>query len=120
LANAVRVVEGATEVAVYLAVADVLDAAGTPGCQQPDLAGLTLFDAGSDSAVPGSAPVFAAMGKTVFGAHDTMKKPYTDDQKKQAESFAIHDEIPTWAWKTSSSPRSALPRSAGSWPRRLP
>jgi putative ATP-dependent endonuclease of OLD family len=94
LANAVLVVEGATEVAVYLAVADVLDAAGTPGYQHPDLAGLTLFDAGSDSAVPGFAPVFTAMGKTVFGAHDTMKKPYTDDQKKQAASFAIHYEIP--------------------------
>jgi len=94
LANAVLVAEGGTEVAVYLAVADVLDAGKTPGYQHPDVAGLAVFDAGSDSSVPAFGPVFAAMGKIVFGTHDTMKTAYTDDQKKKAESFAIHYEIP--------------------------
>jgi putative ATP-dependent endonuclease of the OLD family len=94
LANAVLVAEGGTEVAVYLAVADVLDAARTPGYQHPDVAGLAVFDAGSDSSVPTFGPVFAAMGKIVFGTHDTMKTPYTDDQEKKAKSFAIHYEIP--------------------------
>jgi putative ATP-dependent endonuclease of OLD family len=94
LANGVLVAEGATEVAVYLAVADQLDAAGTPGYEHPDVAGLTIFDAGSDSSVSKYGPVFAAMGKSVFGTHDTMKTPYTDDQNKNAESFAIHHEIP--------------------------
>ncbi len=93
LANAVLVVEGGTEVAAYLAVADVLDADPATAYQHPDLAGLTVFDAGSDSAVPAYGPVFAAMGKTVFAAHDTMKTPYTEDQKKNAESFAIHYDI---------------------------
>ena len=65
-----------------------------PGYQHPDVAGLTIFDAGCDTDVPTYGPVFAAMGKIVFGTHDTMKTPYTDDQKKKAESFAIHYEIP--------------------------
>jgi putative ATP-dependent endonuclease of the OLD family len=94
LANGVLVAEGATEVAVYLAVADVLDAAGTPGYEHPDVAGLTIFDAGSDSAVPKYGPVFTAMGKAVFGTHDTMKTPYTADRQKQAQSFTIHHQIP--------------------------
>jgi putative ATP-dependent endonuclease of OLD family len=93
LANAVLVVEGATEVGVYLAVADVLDSAKTPGYQHPDLAGLTLFDAGSDSNVPTYGPVFAAMGKTVFGAHDKVKTKYTEDQEDKCASFAIHYDI---------------------------
>ena len=74
-------------------MADVLDAAKTPGYQHPDVAGLAVFDADSDSSVPTFGPVFAAMGKIVFGTHDTMKTPYTDDQEKKAKSFAIHYEI---------------------------
>jgi putative ATP-dependent endonuclease of OLD family len=89
LANAVLVVEGGTEVASYLAVADVLDADPATDFQHPDLAGLTVFDAGSDSAVPAYGPVFATMGKTVFGAHDTPNTPLTEDQMKKEESFAI-------------------------------
>jgi putative ATP-dependent endonuclease of the OLD family len=89
LANAVLVVEGGTEVATYLAVAGVLDDDPATDYQHPDLAGLTVFDAGSDSAVPAYGPVFATMGKTVFGAHDTPTTPLTEDQKKKEESFAI-------------------------------
>jgi putative ATP-dependent endonuclease of OLD family len=91
LANAVLVVEGGTEVATYLAVAGVLDADPATDYQHPDLAGLTVFDAGSDSAVPAYGPVFATMGKTVFGAHDTPNAPLTEDQmkKEEEEAFAI-------------------------------
>jgi putative ATP-dependent endonuclease of the OLD family len=59
LADAVLVVEGGTEVVAYLAVAAVLDADPATAYQHPDLAGLTVFDAGSDSAVPAYGPVFA-------------------------------------------------------------
>jgi putative ATP-dependent endonuclease of the OLD family len=93
LANAVLVVEGGTEVALYHAVADVLDASNAPGYQHPDLAGLTIFDAGGDRAVPMYGPVFAAMGKTVFAAHDTPTQPFTEDQKEKAKSFTIHRQI---------------------------
>jgi putative ATP-dependent endonuclease of OLD family len=93
LANAVLVVEGATEVAAYLAVADVLDADPATPYQHPDLAGLTVFDAGGDTRVPLYGPVFAALGKTVFGAHDTPNTPFTEDQETKAGSFAIHLDI---------------------------
>ncbi|WP_412516423.1 hypothetical protein K8Z49_37560 [Actinomadura madurae] len=93
LANAVLVVEGGTEVATYLAVADVLDADPATDYQHPDLAGLTVFDAGGDARVPMYGPVFAALGKTVFGAHDTPIPPLTDDQNTKAKSFAIHLDI---------------------------
>jgi putative ATP-dependent endonuclease of OLD family len=93
LANAVLVVEGGTEVATYLAVADVLDDDPATGYQHPDLAGLTVFDAGGDTRVPLYGPVFAALGKTVFGAHDTPNTPLTADQQTMAASFAIHLDI---------------------------
>jgi hypothetical protein len=56
-----------------------------PGYQHPDVAGLTIFDAGCDKDVPTYGPVFAALGKIVFGTHDTMKTVYTDGQNKKAE-----------------------------------
>lgn len=93
LANAVLVVEGGTEVATYLAVADVLDADSATDYQHPDLAGLTVFDAGGDARVPLYGPVFTALGKTVFGAHDTPNTPLTDDQNTKTKSFAIHLDI---------------------------
>jgi len=93
LARAVLVVEGATEVAAYLAVADVLAADPAAGYDHPDVAGLALFDAGSDARVPLYAPVFAALGKTAFGTHDTPNTPLTPMQLFQAQLFAIYRPI---------------------------
>ncbi|WP_322746603.1 ATP-dependent nuclease [Saccharothrix syringae] len=90
LARAVLVVEGGTEVATYLAVADALDADPDTDYQHPDVAGLCLFDAGGDSRVPLYGPIFTAMGKTVFGTHDTPNAPLTPQQAACAQSFAIH------------------------------
>jgi len=91
LANAVLVVEGGTEVVTYLAIADALDNDTAVTYQHPDLAGLTVFDAGGDARVPLYGPIFAALGKIVFGTHDSTS--LTEEQKKKAESFAIHLDI---------------------------
>jgi putative ATP-dependent endonuclease of the OLD family len=91
LANAVLVVEGGTEVATYLAIADVLDNDPAITYQHPDLAGLTVFDAGGDTRVPLYGQIFADLGKTVFGTHDSTS--LTEEQQKMAESFAIHLDI---------------------------
>jgi putative ATP-dependent endonuclease of the OLD family len=91
LANAVLVVEGGTEVATYLAIADALDNDPAITYQHPDLAGLTVFDAGGDTWVPLYGPIFADLGKTVFGTHDSTS--LTEEQQKMAESFAIHLDI---------------------------
>ncbi len=93
LARAVLVVEGATEVATYLAVADVLDADPTTAYQHPDVAGLSLFNAEGDVRVPVYGPVFADLGKIVFGAHDTPNPPFNAELTEKAKAFAIHVDI---------------------------
>ena len=112
LANAVLVVEGGTEVATYLAIADALDNDPAITYQHPDLAGLTVFDAGGDTRVPLYGPIFADLGKTVFGTHDSTS--LTEEQQKKAESFAIHLDIGYPGIEDFSSPRSAPPFSASS------
>jgi putative ATP-dependent endonuclease of OLD family len=89
LANAVLVVEGGTELAALLAVAEVLAADPATRYRHPDVAGLSIFDAGGDTRVPLYGPVFADMGKKVFGAHDTPNAPFTTDQAAKAQSFEI-------------------------------
>lgn len=89
LANAVLVVEGGTELAALLAVAEVLAADPATPYRHPDVAGLSIFDAGGDTRVPLYGPVFADMGKKVFGVHDTPAAPFTTDQAAKARSFQI-------------------------------
>jgi putative ATP-dependent endonuclease of OLD family len=95
LARAVLVVEGATEASVLKAVADVLDRdQSVTDYLHPDLAGISIFDAGNDVSVPLFAPVFADMGKAVFGIHDMPNKPLTPDQAAKTARFARYQEIP--------------------------
>lgn len=95
LARAVLVVEGATEAAVFRAVADVLDRDPfVQDYQHPDLAGLTFFDAGSDGQVPRFAPVFKHMGKPVYGIHDTPNSPLPADAELKAAEFTKYLVIP--------------------------
>ncbi|EHR53409.1 putative ATP-dependent endonuclease of the OLD family [Saccharomonospora marina XMU15] len=93
LARGVLVVEGATEVVTLLAIADALDADPATTYQHPDVAGLSLFNAGSDTNVPHYGPIFSAMGKTVFGVHDTPNTPLTPEQDTNTQSFAIHIDV---------------------------
>lgn len=93
LARAVLVVEGATEVATYLAVADVLDTDTNTAYQHPDVAGLSLFNAENDVSVPVYGEVFAGLGKIVFGAHDTPETPFGAELTEKAKLFTIHRDI---------------------------
>ncbi|MFJ6167263.1 ATP-dependent nuclease [Micromonospora orduensis] len=95
LARAVLVVEGATEVAAFQAVADVLDRdPAVVDYLHPDLAGISLFDANNDVSVPLFAPVFAAMGKRVFGFHDRPDKPLSPALEPKIEQFTRYQQIP--------------------------
>jgi putative ATP-dependent endonuclease of OLD family len=95
LARAVLVVEGATEAAAFQAVADVLDHDPTVvDYLHPDLAGISVFDAGNDVSVPLFAPVFADMGKPVFGIHDTPGKPLEPGPAAKAARFTLYQVIP--------------------------
>jgi hypothetical protein len=95
LARAVLVVEGATELAVLRACADVLDADPTVlNYLHPDLAGISLFDAGNDVSVPLFAPVFAGMGKPVFGIHDEPKTSLDGGLAPKIDEFTRYQQIP--------------------------
>nr|WP_268996282.1 AAA family ATPase [Saccharothrix luteola] len=94
LAHAVLVVEGATEAAAFPIVADILDQDDSVDYQHLDLAGVSIFDAGGDSSVPLYAPVFAAMGKPVYGIHDTPTAPFKADVAAKGADFTRYEVIP--------------------------
>lgn len=93
LARAVLVVEGATEAAGFPIIADALDQDSSVDYQHLDLAGVSIFDAGNDASVPLFAPVFAAMGKPVYGIHDTPTSPLSADATAKAADFTRYEVI---------------------------
>lgn len=88
LSRAVLVVEGATELALFPIASEVLErAVGSDAYAHFDLAGVTVFDAKGDNAVPKFGPLFAGLGKLVFAFHDQPRKPFDDDAKKKLKSY---------------------------------
>jgi putative ATP-dependent endonuclease of OLD family len=75
LSRAVIVVEGATEAALFPVASEVLEA--TPGTdyEHLDLAGVSVFNAGSDKEVPVFGPFFKALGKPCFAFYDKQDAP---------------------------------------------
>ncbi|MGH8995214.1 MAG: ATP-dependent nuclease [Acidimicrobiales bacterium] len=94
LANAVIVVEGATEAAVLPVVADVLDQDPSVEYIHLDLAGVSIFDAQNDVSVPLYAPIFKKLGKTVFGLHDRPATPFPPALDAKTADFSIYEVIP--------------------------
>ncbi len=94
LARAVLVVEGDTEADLVPAVADVLEADPSVDYLHPDLAGVTVFNAQNDVSVPLFAPVFKALGKPVYGIHDTPVRPLAPDVSAKAADFTQYQVIP--------------------------
>jgi putative ATP-dependent endonuclease of OLD family len=96
LARAVLVVEGATEAALFPVISEVLDRdpdAVLKDYVHIDLAGVTVFDAQGDTSVPLFAPVFKAMGKPVYGIHDTPTDPLSADAVAKAGDFTQYKVI---------------------------
>ncbi|MEV8628584.1 AAA family ATPase [Streptomyces sp. NPDC051079] len=94
LARAVLVVEGDTEADLIPAVADVLEADPSVDYLHPDLSGVTVFNAQNDISVPLFAPVFKALGKPVYGIHDTPVRPLEPDVTAKAADFTQYKVIP--------------------------
>ncbi|MFI9623160.1 ATP-dependent nuclease [[Kitasatospora] papulosa] len=94
LARAVLVVEGSTEADLVPAVADVLEQDPAVDYIHPDLAGVSVFNAQGDNAVPAFAPLFKSLGKPVYGIHDTPVKPLSADTLAKAEDFTRYTVIP--------------------------
>lgn len=93
LARAVLVVEGATEAAMFPAVADVLESDPSLDYLHLDLAGVTVFDAGNDVSVPWFAPAFKGLGKPVYGIHDLPKKPLPPYLAAKSADFSHYEVI---------------------------
>lgn len=88
LARGVLVVEGSTEVAVFAAASSVMERAlGTEKYWHLDMAGVTVFDAKSDGAVPKYGPMFKALGKLAFALLDKLAHPLTDEAQKKLAQY---------------------------------
>lgn len=95
LGRSVLVVEGGTEVALCHAVSTALEQFSDPGTYTHfDLAGVTVFNAGSDAAVPMFGPVFAAVGKPAFALHDKQKRPWSSEEQAALNSYHTVIEHP--------------------------
>lgn len=88
LAEAVVVVEGATEVQVVHAVSSVLERLKrSEEYVHIDLAGVTVFDAGSDSQVPRYGPVFRAMEKYGVALFDSPRDPWSTKNQASLDQY---------------------------------
>lgn len=95
LGRAVLVVEGSTEAAIVPVASSVLEQArGPTKYTHFDLAGVTVFNAGGDGAVPRYGPIFKALGKTAFGLYDKQVAPLSGDATVQLAAYAHHWESP--------------------------
>ena len=89
LANAVLVLEGGTEVALFREAATILEnSLGPAAYLHPDLEGLSFFDAGGDGSVPAYGPVFDALKKTAFAFYDTPNAPFDANKQQQLTAYA--------------------------------
>lgn len=93
LGRGVLVVEGGTEASVLPVVADVMEADPKLSYSHLDLAGVSIYDAGSDAQVPRLGPLFRALGKRCYGLHDKPNGPFPPDAALDAQSFHIYVEI---------------------------
>lgn len=89
LAEGVVVVEGATEVQVVHAVSTALERfKSSDGYVHIDIAGISVFDAGSDTQIPRYGPVFAAMEKYVAALVDKQKSPWSASDQAALSQYA--------------------------------
>lgn len=102
LANAVLVVEGATEAAILPAASSVLEQdVGSGAYSHFDIAGVTVFDAGGDGSTPQYGPCFAALGKRAFCFYDKPNSPLSADAAAKLASY-------TGAWESPEKGIEAL------------
>jgi putative ATP-dependent endonuclease of OLD family len=95
LSRAVLVVEGSTEGALFPAASSVMEASlPADAYTHFDLAGVSVFNAGTDNAVPRYGPIFSALGKLTFGFHDKPNGPFSADCEEKLKSYTAVWESP--------------------------
>jgi putative ATP-dependent endonuclease of OLD family len=94
LSRAVLVVEGSTEAALFPVASSVMEASlPEDSYTHFDLAGVSVFNAGADNAVPRYGPVFLALGKLTFGFYDKPNGALEPDAIEKLKSY-------TQAWES--------------------
>jgi putative ATP-dependent endonuclease of the OLD family len=95
LSNAVLVVEGATEAALFPVASTVLEKSlGADIYTHLDLAGVSIFDAGGDGSVPRYGPIFKSLGKRAFAFYDKPNAPFVSAAVAQLGDYAKSWESP--------------------------
>jgi putative ATP-dependent endonuclease of OLD family len=94
LSRAVLVVEGATEASLFRAASEIMERDVAIGYEHLDLAGISVFNAGADNAVPPYGPFFSDLGKLAFGFYDKQDAPPTAEIQQQLDRFEARWESP--------------------------
>jgi len=95
LSRAVLVVEGHTEAALFPVASAVMEGALGPDAYcHLDQAGVSVFNAGSDSSVPKYGPIFRALGKPAFCFHDKPKVAFSAEASQQLSEYVARWESP--------------------------
>ncbi len=96
LGRGVLVVEGASEAALFPEASTVLENdLGADAYMHLDFAGISLFNADSETAVPKYGPVFKALNKLAFAFYDKPNKPHTPEATAKLGDYVVHWQSPT-------------------------
>ncbi len=96
LGRGVLVVEGASETALFPEASTVLERdLGSDVYMHLDFAGVSLFTADSETAVPKYGPVFKALSKTAFAFYDKPNKAHTAEAVAKLDEYVAHWQSPT-------------------------
>lgn len=95
LGRAVLVVEGASEAALFPEASTVLEKSlGSDSYMHLDFAGISLFNAESETSVPKYGPVFKALNKPAFAFYDEPNKPATPEATAKLADYVAHWQSP--------------------------
>jgi len=95
LSRAVLVVEGSTEASLFPVASSIMENSMPAGAYMHfDLAGVSIFNAGADNAVPRHGPIFSALGKLTFGFYDKPNAPVDQESREKLKSYTQVWESP--------------------------
>jgi putative ATP-dependent endonuclease of the OLD family len=95
LSRAVLVVEGSTEASLFPVASSIMEnSLAADAYMHFDLAGVSVFDAGADNAVPRHGPIFSALGKLSFGFYDKPNAAFGQDSLDKLKSYTQVWESP--------------------------
>ncbi|MDR3569170.1 MAG: AAA family ATPase [Candidatus Obscuribacterales bacterium] len=94
LSRAVLVVEGSTEAALFPVASEVMENCLGDAYMHIDLAGVSVFNAGTDNAVPQFGSFFNALGKLSYAFYDKQKNPPSAEVATKLASYTKVWESP--------------------------